>query len=58
MKNYSRGNMKSAREMAIEAKESLSKKEINTGISISKGECGLKNPCVFGEHNKNYKTEV
>ena len=62
MKNYSRGNMPSEREKAIEAKqyiESLnSTEENNTGIKITTGECGLENPCVFGEHNPNFKSEV
>ena len=41
MKNHNRGNVKSARQIAIETKELLSQKE-EIKNTISKGECGLK----------------
>ncbi len=60
MKNYSSGNMLSAYQQCQIDKEKAKKQaeSINEevgSIGADHKECGIKNPCVFGKHNKNFK---
>lgn len=60
MKLYNEGNMLSAYQQSLIDKEKAKKQAESTNDGIgSIGEnhkdCGIKNPCVFGKHNKNFK---
>lgn len=50
------GSILSSSNIAKETKELLNKKE-EQEEALSKVECGIDNPCVFGKHNKNFNKD-
>ena len=62
MARYSEGNMISQREQSRIDKEAMKKmnqrpisKPKTESIGFDYKECGLKNTCVFGDHNDNFR---